>query len=169
MEKISNDIENQIEKELGVYEHSPNCHEVYQNIFVGNYAFALNKELLLKNNIKNILNCSKDCKCFYKKENIFNYLHLPLLDNMEEDPLKYMDESNNFIEKSLNNKENILIHCGNGISRSATMLYLFLMVKKGYTLNNARFEVKRKRNFLCPNIHFQKILKEKSIELYGEE
>ena len=41
---------------------------------------------------------------------------------------------------------------------SATILYMYLIAKKNYTLNNARFEVKQKRSILCPNIHFQKIL-----------
>ena len=163
-------MEEEIAKELEIiYDKDPNYNEVYKGIFVGNYPFALNKELLLKNNIEYILNCSKECKCFYEKDKIFNYLHLPLLDNMTEDPLKYMEKSNDFIDNALKQNKNVLIHCIQGISRSAAVLYMFLIVKRDYTLNNARFEVKQKRSILCPNIHFQKILKELSIKLHGEE
>ena len=163
-------MKEQIDKELEIiYDKDPNYNEVYEGIFVGNYPFALNKDLLIKNKIEYILNCSKECKCFYENEKMFSYLHLPLLDNMEEDPLKYMEKSNEFIDNALKQKKKILIHCIQGISRSATILYMYLIAKKNYTLNNARFEVKQKRSILCPNIHLQKILKELSIKLHGEE
>ena len=163
-------MEEKIAKELEIiYDKEPNYDEVYEGIFIGNYPFALNKELLLKNKIEYILNCGKECKCFYEKEKIFNYLHIPLLDNMVEDPTKYMEKTNEFIDNALKQKKKVLIHCIQGISRSATILYMFLIVKRNYTLNNARFEVKQKRSILCPNIHFQQILKDLSIKLHGEE
>ena len=163
-------MEEQIAKELEmIYDKDPHYHEVYNGIFVGNYPFALNKEILLKNKIEYIVNCSKECKCFYENEKLFHYLHIPLLDNLTEDPLKYMEQSNEFIDNALKQNKKVLIHCIQGISRSATILYMFLIVKRNYTLNNARFEVKQKRSILCPNIHFQKVLKELSVKLHGEE
>ena len=81
-------MEEQISKELEIiYDKVPNYNEVYEGIFVGNYPITLNKELLLKNKVEYILNCSKEYKRFYENEKIFNYLHIPLLDNMEEDTL----------------------------------------------------------------------------------
>ena len=80
-----------------------------------------------------------------------------------------MEKINEFIDNELKQNKKVLIHYIHGILRSATFLYMFLIFKRNYTLNNAKFEVKKKKSILCPNIHFQKILKDLSIKLHGEE
>jgi len=42
-------------------------------------------------------------------------------------------EAIDFIEKALDKKERVVVHCGRGISRSATVVIAFLMHKKTMT------------------------------------
>ena len=67
-------LKQQINAELKYHIKDPSYDEILPNIFVGNYAFALNKKLLEENKITHILNCGNGLKNFYPK--IFKY-HIP--------------------------------------------------------------------------------------------
>ena len=52
--------------------------------------------------------------------------------------MKYFEESANYIEEVLKTKgNNILIHCHMGISRSASIVIAYLMIKRGLRLKEA--------------------------------
>ena len=157
----------EIDGELIYFGFTPSFNEIIDNIFIGNYAFALNKHLLLENKITHILNCGVGLKNFYEQEKKFKYHYIPLYDSENQKVGKYLDDSNKFIEEGCSNGNKILIHCGAGMSRSVTMLYMYLLIKKGYTLTQARQIVKTKRKCARPNDGFRKQLEQKSYELYN--
>lgn len=52
------------------------------------------------------------------------------------------------------NKENVLIHCIQGISRSITFVIAYIIFKYGYDYKKAESFVKQKRAIACPNNGF---------------
>ncbi|ALX27433.1 hypothetical protein GMAR_ORF58 [Golden Marseillevirus] len=63
-----------------------------------------------------------------------------------------------FIEFGLKNGKNVLVHCMMGISRSATCVIAYLMLKQGMTLKDALSFVRKRRNCVSPNPGFIKQL-----------
>ena len=138
--------------------------EILPNIYVGNYAFALNKKLLEENKIIHILNCGNCLKNFYPK--IFKYKQIPLYDSKTKNLIQYINDINNFVNEGSINNNKKLIHCGEGVSRSAAVCLMYMITNKGFTYSKARETFEQKRKGCCPNNGFVSQLKQKSLELY---
>jgi dual specificity phosphatase 12 len=59
-----------------------------------------------------------------------------------------------FVQAAHKNKENVLIHCIQGISRSVTFVIAYIIFKYGYDYKKAESFVKQKRSIACPNNGF---------------
>ena len=160
-------LKQQINNELKFHIKDPSFDEIIQNVFVGNYAFALNKKLLLDNKITHILNCGVGLKNFYQNE--FKYLYIPLYDSKTQDLEKYINIINNFIEEGSINNNKVLIHCGEGVSRSAAVCLMYLITKKGLTYKKARETFMKRRTGCCPNDGFVSQLRQKSLQIYHKD
>lgn len=134
----------EIDLELYFYSNQPSSNEIIDNIFIGNYAFALNKKLLQEYKITHILNCASDLRNFFEEDGCFKYLYIPLYDSPSTKIEKYLDHTNKFIEEGSSNGNKILIHCAAGMSRSATITMMYLIMKKGMTFSKAKEAVKKK-------------------------
>ena len=157
-----------IEDELVLFEKEISYNEIIDNIYVGNYRFALNSSLMIKEGITHILNCGNGLKNFYENDNIFKYLYIPLYDSESQKLEKYLEKSNNFIKEGSENGNKILIHCGAGMSRSITLCLMYMIIEKKYKFSDAYKIVKEKRKCAVPNSGFRKLLEQKSYELYKE-
>lgn len=69
----------------------------------------------------------------YNKEEVPDYLYLPIDDDETECIYQYFEKVFQFIEKNVY-RTNILVHCLSGISRSAALIIAYLLKKKSYTL-----------------------------------
>ncbi len=167
-ETLSEEIKEKIKNELTYCSKIPNANEIIPNIYIGNYSFALNKKLLLQNKITHILNCASLCNNFYEKDNIFKYLFIPLYDSPKQKLEKYIEISNSFIEEGSTNGNKILIHCGEGQSRSSSLCYMYMIMKKGFIYSDAIKIMKSKRPCVRPNDGFDSQLRQKSFELYNK-
>ena len=165
---LSKEEREQIKNELTYCGKKPSANEIIPNIFVGNYAFALSKKLLLNNKITHILNCACLCSNFYEKKNIFNYLYIPLYDSPSQKLEKYIEQSNNFIEEGSSNNNRILIHCGEGQSRNSSLCLMYMIIKKNMFYSNAIKIMKEKRPCVKPNEGFDRQLRQKSFELHNK-
>ena len=119
-----------IDDELVLFDKEPSYNEIIDNIYVGNYKFALDANLMIKEGITHILNCGNGLKNFYENDNIFKYLYIPLYDSESQKLEKYLEKSNNFIKEGSENNNKILIHCGAGMSRSVTLCLMYLIMEK---------------------------------------
>lgn len=125
--------------------------EVYPRIFVGNMACIYDKKLLEEKGIKNILSAVTGCSPVYED---YNYLNLDLIDDEYENIFDKFDEADEFIHKSIVNKENILVHCICGVSRSATLVTAHLIKKFNRSPEEMLELIKNKRDKINPNKHF---------------
>ena len=157
-----------IDDELVLFEKESSYNEIIDNIYVGNYKFALDAKLMIKEGITHILNCGNGLKNFYENDNIFKYLYIPLYDSESQKLEKYLEKSNNFIKEGSTNNNKILIHCGAGMSRSVTICLMYMIMEKNYKFSEAYKIIKEKRKCAVPNSGFRKLLEQKSYELYKE-
>lgn len=149
------------EKEYYRLQQNIDCDEVYPNIFLGDFETAKNKRYLLdKLKITHLLNCAEGKKfgfCrsdrSYYSDTPIKYLGLPILDVPTQDISQYFRTAADFIEDALNSGGKIYVHCLVGVSRSATCVLAFLMLKRNMLAVEAIKTVRQSRD-IHPNEGF---------------
>lgn len=77
------------------------------------------------------------------------------VEDMSREPIDmFFEEACDFISESLENRENVLVHCRSGVSRSSTIILAFLVMSMGMRLLDAFFLLRSKRGIITPNIGF---------------
>ncbi|KAF8661270.1 hypothetical protein AX16_001371 [Volvariella volvacea WC 439] len=86
-----------------------------------------------------------------------NILHIRITDRMDVDILSHFDSTTQWIRTVLAESEDnvILVHCAQGISRSATIVCAYLVAELGMTGPEAIAFAQAKRGIVCPNLGFR--------------
>lgn len=141
--------------------------EVYTGIYLGNAASASNFDKLRNHNIGYVLNAA------YGQDSTLNLLEVHSKEayaeagidfcgieaiDMSSYPLyKHFKESTDFIRKGLASGKNVLVHCKQGISRSAALVIAYLVEVEKMDVKEALREVRSKRE-IFPNDGFMQQL-----------
>lgn len=80
------------------------------------------------------------------------------LDLPETDIRHLLEKSLRFIRKAVECKDNVLVHCNAGVSRTSTVTIAYLMQFEGMSFDTAYRFVKEKRPAIQPNAGFRKQL-----------
>ena len=128
---------------------------ICDNIYIGDKYAAREEENLTKNNITTVVNCAQGLDSNYKE---IKYIELMLHDNSRQDLFPKLEVAYKFIKK--NSKNNILIHCKEGRSRSASLVVFYLMKERNWDYDTCIKFIKEKRSIVRPNSGFVKQLKE---------
>ncbi|KAK4475477.1 hypothetical protein MN116_002527 [Schistosoma mekongi] len=134
-----------------------NMDEIVSGVWLGPMPFAENIPVLKRNGILSILTLDimpLDCNVF--KE--FHMKFLYLRDEPSQDLLEILEDALNFINESIQNKSDILVHCAMGVSRSASVVIAYLMRQNHLSYEEAYNIVSRKRS-IFPNNGFINQLK----------
>lgn len=104
-------------------------------------------------NIKHIVNCAtNDCEPLkeYKGQQIGYAL------DDDEDQLLFPEINNAyaFIKNTIDKRENVLVHCAMGISRSSAVTLFYLIKTYNITADTALGMLRSKRECVCPNPGF---------------
>ncbi|ENN71336.1 hypothetical protein YQE_11951, partial [Dendroctonus ponderosae] len=94
---------------------------------------------------------------FAKSPNV-TYKFVDILDLVETDLEKYLHECMHFVDVCVRNKTNVLVHCNAGISRSASVVIAYLIIKRNLLFDDAYALVKQARATVKPNDGFMKQL-----------
>lgn len=130
--------------------------EILENkLWLGNVGCAHSLEWLNEHEITAILNISKQESLFTET---FEYKEVRIEDCDWEDIDAHFDSCIAFINKQINDNERVLVHCKQGISRSATIVMAFLMFSKQFSSEEALSFVQLLRPKADPNPGFQKQL-----------
>lgn len=104
--------------------------KINDNLFIGDYLCALDKNFLENNNINIVVNCSKNLE--FSDQNIHKY-RVNLHDDMQYSTIMLMVNYLKNLSPILNNhvekNDKILVHCRCGMQRSATILAGLLMYR----------------------------------------
>ena len=125
--------------------------------WLGNYKAAQNINVLLENNIDHVYSVISfksldSLKQKYEVNNI-EHKHLAIEDDLNTNITKHLDQSVEYIEKTLE-KGNLLIHCQQGMSRSASMIIAYLIKNDNCDYYKAYYWQKTKRSTVAPNYKF---------------
>jgi protein-tyrosine phosphatase len=144
---------------------------IVDRIWLGSIRAAFDRSSLILNGIRYALTVAEDMIQFdvetstehYVKEDVWFTQHavLGVYDHTEEVILEQLDEAMNFLDACLEQPTgSVLVHCAAGVSRSATVVIAYLMVRKNMLLKDALEHVQRARPIVCPNPGFMEQLKE---------
>ena len=129
---------------------------ILDHLYQGSWSCSHSLELLQDLNIKNILCVGVSLETKFPDN--FNYKHIKIEDEESQSLIQYFPEAYEFIESSITNNENILIHCYAGISRSSCFVLCYLIKKLKINYENAIKFLKEKRPQVNPNLNFVKEL-----------
>eukprot|EP01080_Neovahlkampfia_damariscottae_P003631 gene3631-6447_t len=133
--------------------------EIIPGLFLGSIDSASNTNLMKKLKIEHILSVCGDIP-----ENILNQIQnnfdskLIKVDDNGIDDLEF-ENCFDFINESLE-KNNVLVHCWQGISRSSSVVCYYLMKKQKISFDQSFTIVHSKRPIVKPNYGFAQRLKE---------
>jgi protein-tyrosine phosphatase len=126
--------------------------ELTEHIFLSSWVGGSNREALKDYEIVRIICLSNEKKprSLMDTYQVYNIEHkaLPLSDSPDEDISKYFELVYSEIHKSVENDENILIHCQSGQSLSAAFVIYYYL--KRYYMTNFGKEVRRDYDMVNP-------------------
>uniref|UniRef100_A0A1A8J981 Dual specificity protein phosphatase n=1 Tax=Nothobranchius kuhntae TaxID=321403 RepID=A0A1A8J981_NOTKU len=136
--------------------------EVWPNLFIGNVAVAQNRKTLCKLGITHILNAAHSKQGSIGDQSFYGnacvYSGIAAEDSDHFDLSQHFQPAADFIHKGLKSKDGkVLVHCIMGVSRSATLVLVYLMMKKCLSLKDALRHVVQKRA-IYPNRNFLSLL-----------
>ncbi|KAB5543363.1 hypothetical protein PHYPO_G00078210 [Pangasianodon hypophthalmus] len=130
--------------------------EVWPRLYIGDQDIASNRQELIKLGITHILNCAQSKwrggAEYYEGMNI-TYHGIEAHDSPSFDMSVNFYPAAEFIHKALSMGGTVLVHCAVGVSRSATLVLAYLMIRQNMTLVEAIKTVKDHRG-VTPNRGF---------------
>lgn len=122
-------------------------------LYLGGYRNSSNfKELTVRTQVGYILNVSIECRNTFPGE--FVYKKYDLEDTHAQEISQHFEEASEFLEEARKNTKNVLVHCIQGMSRSASFVIAYLVSKQNMTLRQAYDHVFSKRSIIRPNPGF---------------
>lgn len=136
------------------------CDEVYPGIYIGDGTTAKNKQYLKMLGITHLLNAAEGRRFGfvntdknYYLDTTIKYLGLPVVDLASADISVYFYTVASFIDDALSTGGKVFVHCLLGMSRSATCVLAYLMIKKGMLAVDA-IRIVRRNRCIRPNDGF---------------
>ena len=146
---------------------SPTCiAEVHPALFLGDVR-AIQPPCLKAHDITAAITLLSSCNHKWNRgsgsstciHNIEDHLFIKCRDHPTQDLLSHMTHACEFIDRILDSKRKVLVHCAMGVSRSATMVIAYLMRKhKKLGPDMVLAQVKAKRAVVKPNEGFMEQL-----------
>lgn len=147
---------------------------ITDKIWLGNYADSSNENFIKNNNIKVIINCSKDLPFYFNNQEVAYKYRIPVDDDRQENSLYtmylYLPKIVDIIKFHIKRNENIYVHCHAGMQRSACVVAAYLMAQYNMKHTDAIKYIKNHRpiafspftNFEKSLIHYYNILNKNS-------
>eukprot|EP01083_Nonionella_stella_P082555 227878_1 len=129
-------------------------------LYIGDWKQSEQHSVLNDLNITHILNVCEE-KHAMTKINV-EYKHVEINDSLDENILDgKLTSAIQWIQTSLETEDNrVLVHCKEGISRSAAIVIGYLMQTNKWSYDVAKEYLQKKRPNICPNASFQKQLQQ---------
>ncbi|THH32571.1 hypothetical protein EUX98_g1620 [Antrodiella citrinella] len=97
---------------------------------------------------------TSDTENFLVQVQTFTHLHIEVTDTDDTDILTHFIPVITFIQKELDKRRGVLVHCFAGISRSATLVAAYLMYTRGLDPADALKHIRQYRSNVNPNEGF---------------
>ena len=127
-----------------------NANQIIPNLWLGNRNSPTEYANLKKNNIKLIINCTKDLN--YCVPSDIHTIRLAINDANTEESNRILGEKMTeltfLMDLYLKNNMGVLVHCCAGMQRSATVVICYLLKYKHYKLDEAKQIMKKERGIV---------------------
>ncbi|GAB9469107.1 Dual specificity phosphatase [Globisporangium polare] len=135
-------------------------------LFLGNMWHAQSKQVIQNLGITHVVNASLDVENVFANEGV-QYKAVKIKDRPESDISAFFDSTFEFIESAKRTYHGrVLVHCTQGISRSATLVIMYLMRANNWSLVTAVNFAMASRGVVYPNEGFFKSLMAEEFRLY---
>ncbi|CAB4419244.1 unnamed protein product [Rhizophagus irregularis] len=132
--------------------------EIFPRVYLGTQMAANDKTWLEDHHITHILSITEGSNPTYPES--YTYKVIAIRDYTSQNIITHFDTTNKFIQMALQEeKNNILVHCQAGISRSPTVMIAYIMKTRKMSYDDAFNHVQSKRPVICPNLGFREQLK----------
>ncbi|KAK9861523.1 hypothetical protein WJX84_009942 [Apatococcus fuscideae] len=129
----------------------------YKQLYLGSWDDASAPEQMAELGIKRVLTIHNSPEEVRFPASV-KHLRLQLADVETQDISPLFATSFDFIEAGIHANEAVLVHCGHGASRSATLVIAYLMRKHSWTATKARQFCYERRSLVQPNDGFWRSL-----------
>ena len=130
--------------------------QVMEGLFLGAEVGANSKLIFEKHNIKRVLSLGIAMEPAFPDK--CDYMTISIEDSRNEDIYQFFENTYKYIDKAINDKAPIFVHCQAGISRSASAVIAYFIKKYKWTYLEALSFVSENRDFINPNKGFEKQL-----------
>ncbi|CDJ52939.1 dual specificity protein phosphatase, catalytic domain-containing protein, putative [Eimeria brunetti] len=135
-------------------------------LFLGDRRAARNAQLLRRQKIAYIVNCTPPCgeggvPNFHERMSVgsrlaFRYLRVPIFDTQAETLQPHFESVWEFMETCRTREDgNLLVHCNQGVSRSVSFICSYLIKYEGMSSDEALAFVRRRNPLAQPNESFR--------------
>lgn len=140
--------------------------EIIQGLYLGN-TYARDPYVLDALGITNIVTANGEP--LMKDAEKYKNLGVRWFDNTDQNLFPEIVDLVDFMHEKLQNKQKVLVHCTAGVSRSASVVILYLMVYYNLTYDEAYNYVKSKRPIIDPNPGFAHQLRQFETYMHASE
>ncbi|OCB87383.1 phosphatases II [Sanghuangporus baumii] len=134
-------------------------------LYIGSWLASADTELLDSYEIRQIVAVLDSEMARIPPSNGRSAYNIPIADSVCADLRPYLEGACRCISDSLAKGNNVLVHCQQGISRSAAIVVAYLMREKGMGYDEALQAVRSKRLCVKPNAGFESTLRDWEKEL----
>jgi protein-tyrosine phosphatase len=136
-------------------------------LYIGSRLSAHSRRALEHNKIVAIVNTAIEIENKFDDDDKLSYLKMDFDDSIEEQLVEACTPALRFIDEHVAKGHNVLVHCQAGISRSATLVLVWLIARH-MTLRDAFFRLKDARESIQPNSGFFEQLGELDKRVHGQ-
>ncbi|KAK4052188.1 hypothetical protein OIV83_002483 [Microbotryomycetes sp. JL201] len=140
------------------YEMRREAQETLSGLYVGGFQPSWNFQTLQALGITHILCIAEEREAHLFRARFpdsFTYRIEAIRDADDQNLIRIFPESHAFIDSVLQNNGRVLVHCGDGISRSPAIVVSYIMCKTGLSLDEAFQFVQSRRFCIAPRVEFQ--------------
>jgi len=136
-----------------------NCDEIADGLFLGGRVAAEEPEALIAQGIRAVVCCMREHEFSTMQFHPgLEYCRVDVED-MGREPIElFWPEAADFIHGFRSRGEAVLVHCRAGVSRSASTVLAYLVLRAGYSLSDAFALVRTRRQVITPNPGFMEKL-----------
>ncbi|KAF8630932.1 hypothetical protein AX17_005289 [Amanita inopinata Kibby_2008] len=129
-------------------------------LYVGSLTAVNDVDLLREHHISHLVQVLEVPWLPHSEQQGFDCYRIDILDHSAVDLRPHLEAVCNHIDKVLKSGQSVLVHCQQGVSRSAAVVIAYLIRNLGMSYDNAYTYLKRRRACIKPNAGFVKALQE---------